>query len=177
MQSEKNLSLWQLTNEQQNLLNQLVNKETGEVDELIQERLNQLEPNIENKCLSVSKWIRKLESEKGQLDSLLSEVANRKAAYATEVERYMKYLQYNMEKSGIKEISCPFFTVKLKKNPYSTDITDQAAIPEEYIRVKIKKEISVNKNLIKEEVLRTGSQVPGAYVSQKNKLEITTSKL
>lgn len=175
MQTEKNLSLWQLTNEHQKLISELYDPETGEVNEIVQAKLDQLEPNVEKKCIAVTKWIKKLESYERELDELIA----RKDAYRREIEKYQNYLQVNMEKSGIKEISCPYFSLKLRKNPYSTDIISQELIPSEYIKVKevVRVITSVDKNAIKEEVLKTGHQVPGAYVSQKNKLVITTDKL
>lgn len=177
--AEKSLSLWQLTNEYQQLLSELYDPETGEINEIVQARLNELEPSIENKCIAVTKWIRKMESEQEELSRLLQELVNRKAAYHMEIDKYIKYLQDNMEKQGIKEVSCPFFKVRLRKNPYSTDIIDQDAIPPQYIKMKevVKVSVSVDKNLIKEEVLKTGNQIPGAFVSQKNRLEILTNKI
>jgi hypothetical protein len=176
----KNLSLWKLTNEHQKLLAELYDPETGEVNEIVQAKLDQLEPSIEKKCIAVTQWIRKMESEERELDALLHEVENRKAAYNKEVERHVKYLEMNMERKGIKEIVCPYFTVRLKKNRHSTDITDQNLIPDKFIKTRIipeKIESNPDKNLIKEEVISTGIQVPGAYVYQKNKLEISTNKL
>lgn len=180
MISTKELSLWQLTNEHQQLLSQLYDHETGEINEIVQAKLNELEPDIEKKCLAVTKWIRKLESEERELDALRHEVENRMAAYNREVEKYCDYLQDNMEKSGIKEISCPFFKVRLRKNPFGTEILNQDEIPKEFITIKIipeKIEYKPDKNMIKEEFLRTGKQIPGTNVSQKNKLEILTSKI
>jgi hypothetical protein len=177
--SSKELSLWQLTNEHEYLLSKLYDSETGEVNEIVQAKLNALEPNIEKKCIAVSQWIRKLESEDKQLTELLIEIENRKTAYNREVKRYMDYLQVNMTKQGIKEIKCPFFTIKLKKNPYSTDIIDDSLIPTKFMKTKeiIKVETKADKNAIKDEVLKTGEQVPGAYVFQKERLEILTDKI
>ena len=84
-----------------------------------------------------------------------------------------------MTKQGIKEIKCPFFTIKIKKNPYSTDIIDDELIPTQFMKTKeiIKVETKADKTAIKDEVLRTGEQVPGAYVYQKERLEILTDKI
>ena len=63
--NSKELSLWQLTNQHEHLLSELYNPETGEINEIVQAQLNALEPNIEKKCVAVSQWIRKMESENG----------------------------------------------------------------------------------------------------------------
>lgn len=179
MNTQKNLTLWQLTSEHQKLLNELYDHETGEINEITQAKLDALEPNIEKKCIAVSQYIRKMESDAKELDRLIEEIENRREAYAREVSKYEKYLEFNMKKQGISEIKCPYFTIRIKKNPYSTDIINEDLIPEKFMKTKeiVKVEVKPDKVAIKEEVLKTGEQVPGAYVFQKEKLEILTSKI
>lgn len=179
MNSKNNISLWQLTNEHQKLLSELYDYETGEVNEIVQARLNELDNTIEKKCISVTKYINLLESQRNELEKLLENVIERGQSYSKEINKYRKYLEVNMDKQNINKITCPYFTIKLKKNPYSTDITDRDSIPEHFIRTRqvVKEEIRVDREAIKEEFLRTGVQVPGAHVSKKNKLEIVTDKL
>jgi hypothetical protein len=179
MNTSKNLSLWQLTSEHQKLLSELYDNETGEFNEIAEAKLNLLETDIEKKCIAVGGYIRKIESEQRELESLLMEVENRIKYYDNERQKYRNYLQSNMEKQGITEIKCPYFNVRIKKNPYFTDIINEELIPDEFMREReiVRVEVKPDKNAIKEEVLSTGEQVPGAYVSQKNKLEITTSKI
>lgn len=177
MNSQKELSLWKLTDEHQKLLSELYNEETGEINEIVQAKLDALEPTIEKKCVAVSKYIHKMESEEKEIERLMEEIEARKKSYKREINKYKNYLEYNMERQGIKEVKCPFFTIRIRKNPYSTEILNKDEIPKEFIKKVIKTEESINKVLIKEEVLRTGNQVPGCLVSQKNKLEILTSKI
>jgi len=132
----KDVSLWKLTNEHQKLLNELYDYETGEINELIQAKLDTLEPTIEKKCIAVTQWIRKLESEKRELDAIQEEVESRRHAYDREVKKYSNYLELNMKKQGMTEIKCPFFTVRLRKNPHSTDIIDESLIPQKFIVAK-----------------------------------------
>jgi hypothetical protein len=167
-----------MTGEYQHLLSQLYDYETGEVNEIIQAKLDLLEPSIEKKCISVTHYIKKLESEKREIDELKIEVERRQRAYEKEIDKYQSYLKVNMEKRGINEIKCPYFTIRLRKNPYSTKILDEKIIPEQFIKVKEKIIIDAkpDKTAIKEEVLRTGIQVPGAYVSKENKLEVILDK-
>lgn len=170
------LSLWHLTEKHRELLSNLYNYETGEVNEVVQEELNKLIPNEEQKFIAVTKWIKKLEYDMKEVDRFIEEVKSRKNAYEKEIERFQKYLKDNMEKIGIKEISCPYFSIKIKKNPIGTDIIDEEKIPPIFLRAKetVKIDIKPDKNAIKEEFLKTGVQVPGAYVSQKNRIEILT---
>lgn len=175
----KEISLYKIANEYQSLLNHLYDHETGEINQAIQEKIDELEPSAEKKCIAVASYIKKMESEKREIDFLKNELAAREKSYEKEINRLHDYLKYNMERCKIKEINCPYFTIKLKINPPSTDILDESIIPEEYMRKKeiIKTEIKPDKIAIKENVLKTGIQIPGAIVSQKTQVKISIDKL
>jgi|ERR1700685_1101125 len=174
-----NLSLYQLTNEHDFLLSQLYDHETGEVNQEIENKLMQLDSTAVKKCTSIASYIRRMEADKEQLEKLEQEIYKRKKSYDKEMDRLKAYLKSNMERMEIDYIRSPFFQVKIKTNPHSTEIINEELIPQKFLNVKIieKTEVKPDKNAIKEEVLRTGVQVPGAYVSQKTKLEIIVDKI
>jgi len=173
------ISLFQLSKEYDVLLSQLYNRETGEVNQEIEAQINSLSMTTEKKCLSIASYIKNLESDKREIEFLKDQIKERERAYDKEIERLQNYLKYNMEKQKMSEISCPYFTIKIKTNPWSTDIIDESQIPEKYMTKKIitKEEIKPNKNLIKEDVLKTNIQIPGAIVKQNTKLEISITKI
>lgn len=180
LSNDKNLTLWQLTNEHQKLFSQLYDPATGEVDELVNAKLNALCKTEEEKCIAVTQWVKKLEADRKQIEDYLNDLKARVAAYDARIEKHKRDLQSNMESRGITKISCPLFTIRLRKNPYSTDITNEGEIPSEFMRERIipeKVEVKPDKKAIADKVLKTGLQVPGAYVSQKNKLEILTETI
>ncbi len=174
-----NLSLYQLTHEHSLLLSQLYDHETGEVNQEIEEKLTSSSRSVQDKCLSVASYIQHLESEKAKLDHFKKQLAEREDAYDDKIERMHRYLKSNMEYADIERVECPFFTIRIKTNPYSTDIIDESIIPKELINYKIieKVEAKPDKNAIKEQVLKTGIQVPGAYVSKKTVLKIDIGKI
>jgi Gp157 protein len=173
------LSLYHLSKQYQALFAELYNHETGEVNEEIEVKVNELLPAIETKCINVANWIRKLEAEKREVEFLEQEIQKRKAAYTEEINHWQEYLKKEMQFNKLTFINCPYFTLKVKTNPYSTDIVDEFQIPAKFMKVKEIKRIETkpDKEAIKEEVLRTGIQVPGAHVAQKTKLEISINKL
>jgi hypothetical protein len=179
MSNSQSLSLYHLGKEYQSLLSQLYDPETGEVNEQIDAELTALSPTIDNKCIAVASWIESMRSEKASIEFMKQQILKREAAYDKEINKALTYLDNNMKKFGIKEIKCPYFTIKIKTNPYSTDIEDESQIPERFMRTRVieKTEIKPDKNAIKEEVLKTGVQIPGALVQQKTKLEILTDKI
>ena len=179
MNSDTNLTLWNLTREHQKLLSELYDYTTGEVNEIVQAKIDALFPKVEDKCIAYTHYIRKLESEEQELEKLEKEVKRRRKAYEERIEAIKRRLQTGMESIGISKIECPYFSIRLRKNPYGTEIINDQEIPSHFIKVreKVTVEVSIDKARIKEEVLRTGIQVPGAYVSQKNKLEILIDKV
>lgn len=172
-----NLSLWQLTSEHQSLIDQLYDSETGELNEIVQKKIDENFPAIENKCISITNYIRKLEHEEIEvealLDRLMAEAKTRKKAYQNKIEKLNNYLISNMERSGIKEIKCPFFTIKFQQNTYTTDIININEIPERFIKEVVKVEIKADKNAIKQEVLLTGKQIDGANVQVTKRIKIS----
>ncbi len=175
----KELTLWSLTNEHRELLSRLYDYETGEVNEEVQAQINALEPDITDKCIAVNKWISKLEKDQLALEKLEEEVKLRKEAFKKEIKFYKEYLQKGMEENNIMSITCPYFTIKLIKNPTSTEIIDESLLPEQFFNYKeiIKTEKKPDKVKIKEHVLRTQEQVPGAHVGQKNRVEVLIDKI
>ncbi len=179
MSIQRKLSFWEIKNEYQGLLGQLYDPETGEVNEQVDAQLSALSVTAENKCIAVASWIKNLESEKKQIEFMKKEILEREEAYQTEIEKNLQYLKSNMENCGISEVKCQYFTIRIKQNPYSTDVFDESQVPEKFMRSReiIKIETKADKNAIKEEVLKTGVQIPGACVLRKTKLEILTDKL
>jgi hypothetical protein len=174
-----NLSLYKIASEYQSLFSQLYDHETGEINMEIQAQIDALEPSAEKKCIAVTQWINSMRGDKREIEFLRSELLKREAAYDEEITWWERYLRTNMERLKITEVQCPYFTIRLKKNPYSTDILDESLIPERFMRTReiIKTEVKPDKNAIKDEVIKTGVQIPGASVQQKTKLEILTDKI
>jgi hypothetical protein len=172
-------NLWQIKVEYQSLLSKLYNHETGEVDMEVDAQLNQLTDNAESKCIAIAQWIKNLELERNQIEYMKKEILKREEAYEKEISKRFDYLKSNMEGCGISEIKSPYFTLRIKSNPYSTDVTDESQIPERFMRTKeiVKTERKPDRVAIKEEVLKTGVQIPGAYVGKKTKLEILIDKI
>jgi hypothetical protein len=179
MNTSQHLSLWQIGTEYQNLFARLYDQETGEINEMVEGELNALAPSAEKKCIAIASWIKNLEADKAQIEYMKEEILKREAAYQKKIDEWTNYLDSNMKRCKIKEIACPYFTIRIKTNPYSTDIEDETLIPEQFMKTReiVKVETKPDKNAIKEEVLRTGIQVPGALVHQKTKLQILTDKV
>ena len=163
------MRLYEITNEYQLLLDQSINPDTGEVNETALACLENIVDDVKSKSIAVASYIKNIEADEIAIDAAISRMQDRKNQITKKVESLVTYLQTNMERCGINEISCPYFVIKLKKCPVSVDVIDEASIPDNY---KKKKEvISIDKLKIKEE-LNNGVVIPGVTLKQNMRLDI-----
>src|SRR5882672_5546260 len=83
-----------------------------------------------------------------------------------------QYLKVEMEHMGIKRIECPLFTIALRANPGSVEIFDARQLPLDYWRTPPAPEPTPDKKMIAD-ALKSGTDVPGARLEQKNRLAIS----
>lgn len=83
------------------------------------------------------------------------------------------YVRHNMETAGIERITCPLFTLALKKNPPAVDVLDEKQIPPEFWTTPAPKppEPRIDKTAIKN-AIKAGADVPGARLVQATRLEV-----
>jgi hypothetical protein len=144
--------------------------ETGEINEIEMDILDNLDDDFEKKAISIATHIKNIEAEEDAIANAIAEMVIRKNRLAKQVESWSSYLQFNLEKLSINEIkSSPLFNIKLKSCPLSVNVLDESAIPSKYWREKLVK--SVDKIQLKKE-LDVGVIVPGATLQRKIKLEI-----
>ena len=163
------MKLYEIANEYQNILEQTFDPETGEINEQAMARLDEVKTDIKEKGIAVASYIKNLDAERKAIEEAKKAMAEREARLNNRVTYLTNYLQSNMERCGIKEISCPYFVIKLRNNPVSVDDFAPDQIPDEYKRIVT--EVKVDKKKIKEELL-AGVVIPGATLRQNQRLEI-----
>ena len=161
------LRLYQLADEYKFLQDNLVNEETGEINEAALIRLNELNKPIQDKCINTVRVLKGIEAEYKAIEAERKAMQAREKTLKDQVEWIKGYLLNNMEKSEIKEISCPQFVIKMKKNPESTMLDFNFQGEDKYWRII--KEPALD--IIKAD-LKSGIEVPGARLIQKNSLSI-----
>ena len=165
------MKLFEIANEYQNILEETFDKETGEINEKALLRLDEVKTDIRDKGVAIASFIKNIEAEEKAIDAAISTMELRRNQLSKKALSIAYYLQSNMERCAISEISCPYFVVKLKKNPVSVDVYDEKSLPESYIKTKEVVTRSVDKMKIKEEIL-AGAVIPGAALKQNYRLEI-----
>lgn len=83
------------------------------------------------------------------------------------------YLKENMERAGIEKIECPLFSISIRKNPPSVEITNTDDLPFSFWRTPEQKPPAPapDKDAIKL-ALKRGEDVPGARLNQTTRLDI-----
>lgn len=163
------MKLYEITQEYESILSQTFNPETGEVNETALAKLDEIKADIKEKGIAVASYIKNLDAERKAIEEAKIAMAEREERLEKRVSYLTNYLQSNMERCGINEISSPYFAIKLKKCPVSVDIKEEALIPDDYFKTKIVS--TLDKARIREELM-AGMKVEGASLKQNLRLEI-----
>lgn len=133
--------------------------------QVIDDTLEGIEGEIKEKAIAVASFFQNLEAEANAIYEAENRMRNRRSALEKKIASLKDYLKTNMEKTGITEITCPQFSLKIKRNPPAVCVFDEGAIPVEY--KKEKTVITIDKAAIK----RDGG-CEGAIIESSTRLEI-----
>jgi hypothetical protein len=163
------MKLYEITQEYKNALDEICDSETGEINENALAKIDEISAEFKDKGIAVASYLKTLEAESSAIDKAREEMAKREYGLDRQVDFLKNYLLQNMERCDIKEISCPYFSIKIKKCPVSVEVLDDALIPDSF---KNSKTItSLDKLKIKNAIL-SGEEIPGAQLKQNIKLSI-----
>lgn len=162
------MRLYQIAHEYEEILNSLYDDD-GVINEQALARLEQNEILAQQKFIAIASFIKNMDAEREAIDAAKKAMAEREKRCKKRIEELENYLLTNMERRQINHIKCPYFDIKLKKNPPSVEVFDEKLLPEKYLRVKT--ETSPDKIKIKEELM-AGFVVPGANIKVSTRLDI-----
>jgi hypothetical protein len=169
------VKLFEISQEYHAIIDDLYDDEGNENPQALA-RLEVNQVKLEEKAIAIASWLKNLEIErasinaaKREIDEAKKNMIERERAIENKISRWNGYLQSEMETRGIKEIKCPYFVLKLKKNPPSLCVNDadDESIAEEY-RVyswKLDRARMLNE-------LKNGVIIDGARLEQRMRLEI-----
>lgn len=160
-------SLYELAEEYQFLTHELVDEETGEVNETSLARINEIKDSAENKCINVVRVLKDLEAQQEAVEKERKRLQNRERVVNNQIKRLKEYLMYNMQACEISKVSCSQFVISVRQNPESVDIFDESQIFPKYHRIAVE----YDKTKIKDD-LRKGVDVPGARLIRSQSLMI-----
>lgn len=161
------MKLYELTQNYSNLLDLLENPDIPK--EVLEESLNKLSGDIENKAENIAKLIKSLEVDVEALRREEIRLATKRRVLETRITSVKSYLQASMLSVDKKKIKGKLFTLNIQSNPVSTVIDNLDILPEIYKEKA--EEIKPNKKKIKEDI-ENGVEIPGARLVKTEGLRI-----
>lgn len=162
------MNIYQVSEQYLLALNELLAID-GLTDDVIQDTIESLQGNMEDKARNVAAYILNVEAEEAAVGAAKDRMAVRQKSLGGEAARLRSVLTSSLQKCGISEVRGAQFNVRMKLNRAGVDVYDAPQIPAEFMTKKI--EYSFNKCLIKE-AIESGGSVPGARLERKTRLEI-----
>lgn len=152
------MNLYELNQNFQNLMEVMEATEDNNIKELIQDSLNQLQLQTNEKIENIIKYIKNLEAEAIALETEAKRLQDRKVKTLKKVDNLKGYLKEFTSTLDSKKYSTGIFKLSIRRNTPSLEITDVQAIPTQYIEYI--EDIKVDKQRIKE-AIKNGEIVPG----------------
>ncbi len=165
------LSLYQLSSHYIQALDFLTDPELNLPIEAVNDTLEGLTGELEDKAINVAKFIRNMETTANAIKKAEVEMAKRRKALETRVQWLESYLKSSMEATGITKIECPYFKLSIAKNPPALDLFDSQAVPGEYKHIETVTTEHIDKAAIKA-ALSSGQTIDGARLVNGTRLVI-----
>lgn len=149
--------------EQYSELQALADSDDENMKEAVATTLECIEGNFNEKAQALVTVVHNMDSDVESLDAEIKRLQARKQAIKNRQDSMREYLRDNMERTGIKKISCPLFTINCVAGREIAVINDDTAIPDEYMAVKT--EIKPDKAAITK-ALKDGVEIPGVSLDR-----------
>lgn len=158
------LSLFQITNEFQELMNKA---EDGEItEELYNEIGTQLAVELKNKSTNIVGYIQNENVLIEAMNVQIERLQKLKKSKQNNIDNFKKYVKEQMEKLNLPKVETELGTLSIAKSPISVEIIEEDKITNEY--KKIVQEVKVDKTKIKEHFKETGEIVEGVKINTNN---------
>lgn len=162
-------ALYEIRQEYLHALDGLTDPEQDFPLEAINDTLEGIEGQLQEKATNVAMFMRNLEAAAEAIKQAEAGMAARRRAIERRTQWLRDYLKQNMEASGITRIESPWFVLAVQKNPAAVEITDEANVPGQFKQQVVTEKL--DKTAIKE-ALKAGQDVPGAMLKQGTRLVI-----
>ena len=149
-------------------LTENIDPETGEILSGDFSQLEELAVERTVKFENIGAYIKNLTAEAEAIKEEEKNLERRRKAKEKEIERLKGFVAYSMTNAGEDKFESPKVAFSFKKSK-KVEVLNMEAIPEEYIRVTVKKD--ADKTAIGK-LLKAGQEVPGCVLLENNNLQI-----
>lgn len=146
---------------------EIINYDTGEIT-TINQKLDELEMDLNTKLENVACYIKNLESDIDALKQEEKTLADRRRVKENKLERLKQYLSDNLQVAGMQKFETPKCVLSFRKSEQVV-ISEGAEIPEEFIIRKVTEQ--PDKKLIKD-AIKQGFEFDGISIVENKNLQI-----
>jgi hypothetical protein len=108
--------------------------EDGLMDaDTLQDTLDGLTGELEQKAESLLGYVANVGSDVSAIDVEIKRLQARKQVMINRQDSLREYLRMNMEVSGTNKITCPLFSITLRKPTQMVDVVERSLLPDEYL--------------------------------------------
>jgi hypothetical protein len=129
----------------------------------IADTLEGIEGEFNDKANAIVSMVLNMDGDVEPIDSAIARLQARKKVIQNKQASLKNYLRENMERTGIKKISCPLFTITCVPGREIAYIDNEEALPDDYLSVKTT--ISPDKTAITK-ALKDGTTIEGAHLER-----------
>lgn len=161
------MNLYKITQEYQDLLDQVESCNDELELDAIMEHLHSLEWDRQDKLESIAKYMQTLKAQEVGITQEIERLSNLKKNKSNAQERLKKYIAFNLESAGIQKMETDLFKFSFRKST-SLEIVDEEKVPSEYVSEKVV--TSIDKSQIKKDM--KDREIPGVQLREKQNLQI-----
>jgi len=100
--------------------------------QVLEDTLDGLKGDIQVKAEGLLAYVGNLGSDVDAIDAAIKRLQGRKKTLVNKQDSLRDYLRHNMESADIQKITCPLFTITLRKPSMVVDAPDIRKVPKEY---------------------------------------------
>jgi len=144
--------------------------ESGETDEALELRLNQLAGRIAQKAEAIAGLVTHLNGIAGMRRAEADRLRTRAQSDEAAADRLKAYLLRHMREIGQDRIETTRYTLAIRQNPPSVAVLEEMLIPKDFIKTVVTE--SIDKRKILEHVKQTGEVPDGVDIVRTTRLDI-----
>jgi hypothetical protein len=155
------MKLYEISEQYNQIQTLLESDDSGHMAEAIADTMQMISGDFHDKAQAIVSLTLNFDAEISAIDREIERLQEKKKIRQNKIDSVRDYLRHNMQATGISKIECPLFAITLSKPAKQVEITDEAALPDEY--VKVKTTVSPDKVALAK-ALKDGIEVPGAIL-------------
>ena len=154
-------ALYNITNKIIDLMDKTENEELTEEEQSL---LNQeVEKELINKSSSIIAYVQNNEALSKAIDDEIDRLTEMKKKLKNKTDKFKEQVLNNMDRLGIEKVTTNIGKLAVRKNPISVEILNEKIVPNEFKKEVVK--TNIDKTAIKNYFKETGEIIPGTVIN------------